>query len=224
MKRNRILSGLIAILVITALLAGCGGGKTTPPDTTTTSNTTTTTTTTSQTNSGDTLSDILGRAQNVVTMKYDMVVTMPGVLATTTATWVKKNKMRMERSMQGITTVILVDQDAKTAYAYMPAQNTAVEAGLTTLSKPAAQQAGSIADYNPKNLGTESIDGKTCLVVEYTAEQAATKMWIWKDRGLPVKWEVTSPTGKITIEYKNYDFSDIPDSMFELPSGVQIIQ
>jgi len=28
--------------------------------------------------------------------------------------------------------------------------------------------------------------------------------------------------GKTTIEYKNIEFVDIPDSMFELPEGVQI--
>ena len=127
-------------------------------------------------------------------------------------------------TMQGITTVSIIDQDAKTMYTYMPAQNMAMKTSLDQAQEPAAAEAASMADYNPKTVGTESIDGKTCLVVEYTAEQTTTKMWIWKDRGLPVKMEMTATEGKTTIEYKNYDFSDIPDSMFELPSGVQIIQ
>ena len=127
-------------------------------------------------------------------------------------------------SMEGITTVSIIDQDAKTMYTYMPAQNMAMKTSYDQAQESATQEAGSITDFNPKTVGTESIDGKTCLVVEYTDEQSTTKMWIWRDRGLPVKMEMTTTEGKTTIEYKNYDFSDIPDSMFELPSGVQIIQ
>ena len=106
----------------------------------------------------------------------------------------------------------------------MPAQNMAVKASYDQTSKPATQEAGSIAGYNPKNLGTESIDGIVCHVFEYNIDSNMAKMWISKDRGLPVKTEMTLTEGKIITEFKNYDFSDIPDSMFELPSGVQIIQ
>jgi hypothetical protein len=35
---------------------------------------------------------------------------------------------------------------------------------------------------------------------------------------------MTDSSGTNTIEYKNYDFSDIPDSMFVLPAGVTIVQ
>ena len=159
-----------------------------------------------------------------LTMKYDVVVTMPGFPATTTTTWVKKSKMRMEMTVQGITTIVLVDQDAKTSYTYMPAQNTAMKTNYDQAQEPAAAEAASMADYNPKNLGTESINGIVCQVFEYNINGNMAKMWFWKDRGLPVKMEMATTEGKIITEYKNYDFSDIPDSMFELPSGVQIIQ
>ncbi len=230
MKKNKIMPGLVAILVITALLAGCGGGNTTPPDTTTTPNTTTTTTTTSPTKSGDTLGEILGRAQNIVTMKYDLVMTTtvmttPNTTTTTTTrTWVKRNKMRMEMSINGMASISIVDQDAKTMYTYLPAQNMAMKMSLDLAQKPATQEASSIMDYNPKIVGSETIDGQACQVTEYTIEYVTTKMWISKDRGLPVKSEITQRDAKTVMEYKNYDFSDIPDSMFELPPGVQIIQ
>ncbi len=134
--------------------------------------------------------------------------------------------MRMEMSMQGITSVFLVDQDTKTMYSYMPAQNMAMKMSYDQAQKPATQEASSITDFNPKNLGTESIDGIVCYVAEFEYDVGGnmTKMWIWKDRGLPIKTEMTTPEGKTTMEYKNYDFSDIPDSMFVLPAGVNIIQ
>ncbi len=222
--KKRIAWLLVPFLMgISLVLASCAQSAQTTPTTSTVPTTSKTATAAPQPTSGDTLSEILGWAQNIPTMKYTVVMTMPGVPATTTTTWVKKNKMRMEMSMQGITTVLLVDQDTKTMYSYMPAQNMAMKMSYDQASKSATEEAGSIAGYNPKTVGTESIDGKACLVVEFTVEQTTTKMWIWKDRGLPLKTEMTTTTGKTTIEYKNYDFSDIPDSMFDLPSGVQVI-
>ena len=39
-----------------------------------------------------------------------------------------------------------------------------------------------------------------------------------------MKVEVTTAQGTMTVEYKNIDFSNIPDSEFELPPGVQIME
>jgi hypothetical protein len=36
--------------------------------------------------------------------------------------------------------------------------------------------------------------------------------------------EATTTAGKTIVEYKNMEFVDIPDSTFELPPGVEIIQ
>jgi len=48
-------------------------------------------------------------------------------------------------------------------------------------------------------------------------------MWIWKEKGFPIRIEMTSIEGTFIIEYKNIEFTDVPDSMFELPEGVQIV-
>lgn len=220
------------LIVLSLMLASCGGSAPTTTNTTTTttdtstktSTTSTTTADTSKAASGDTLEEILSRAPDISNVKYTIVLTAPGVPATTTTTWVKKRKMRFEMSVQGIDTIGIVDYDANTMYSYLPAQNIAVKASVDQASEPATQEASSIADYNPKNLGTESVDGIVCQVFEYNLDGYMTKMWIWKDRGLPVRTEQTTPQGKIIVEYKSYDFSDIQDSMFELPPDVQIMQ
>jgi hypothetical protein len=49
-----------------------------------------------------------------------------------------------------------------------------------------------------------------------------TKEWIWEEKGLPVRIQSTTSHGTSTKDYINYDFSDIPDSMFQLPVGAQI--
>jgi outer membrane lipoprotein-sorting protein len=153
-----------------------------------------------------------------------MEMTAPGVSLMTQKIWIKKNKMRTEMTTNGVTVITLIDQDANVMYTYMPAEKIAMKTTLNnTAPVPATDKAQSVESYSPKIVGTEIADGKVCLVVEYTADGTVTRMWIWKDRGFPVKVEATGAEGKTLIEYKNYDFGDIADSMFELPAGVQII-
>lgn len=229
MKRSRIVLGLVAILVITALLPGCGGGKTTTPSATspatTTPSKTTPSVTTPSTPTGKTLSEILGMSSKIVLIKYDVLITGPGIPTITTKVWLKKNKMRTEINQQGVNAVMLIDTDAKTMYVYMPAQNLAIKMPFdpTQVPKAPTDEAKSILNYNPKVVGTESIDGKVCSVIEYTSGQGSVKTWIWQDNGLPIRTEITSGADKTTIEYKNIYFTDIPDSMFELPEGVTIM-
>jgi outer membrane lipoprotein-sorting protein len=133
--------------------------------------------------------------------------------------------MRTEMTRQGTNVVTLIDNDARTMYAYMPSQNLAMKIPFDPSQAPEspAGAAGSILNSDARITGAETIDGKVCSVVEYTSDQGSVKAWIWKDKGLPVRIETTSSTGKTVIEYKNMDLSDIPDSMFELPAGVTIM-
>jgi len=130
----------------------------------------------------------------------------------------KKNKMRMELTQGGLAIVQLIDWDAKTMYTYIPAQNMAMKMDTGT----AGPNPTDIAQYQPVVVGTETLDGKVCLVVEYTAQGVRTKSWIWKDNGFPIRIETSGAQGASVIEFKNIQFTDIPDSVFQLPAGVQI--
>ncbi len=198
--------------------------KTTPP--VTSSATTTSKTIQSTTTTGKTLSDMLGLSSNIVSIKYDMLVSGPGIPAMTMKTWVKKNRMRTEMTQQGTNVVMLIDNDAKTMYTYMPDQNLAMKIPFDQNQVPAspADQAKTITSSNARVTSTETYDGKVCTVVEYTSGQQYYKAWVWQDKGIVIRLEATiSGTGKIISEYKNIDFSDIPDSMFQLPAGVKIM-
>jgi outer membrane lipoprotein-sorting protein len=136
----------------------------------------------------------------------------------------KQNKMRTEVSAGGVTAILLIDHGAKTIYSYMPEANIAMKMDYAQqASQPVTEEVAPIIDYDPHNLGTESIDGVSCQVYEYSFDGYETKIWLWKDRGLPLKIEMTTAEGKMTTEYRNYDFSDIPDSMFELPADAQVL-
>ncbi len=220
--------GLLAVIVVVyfgvgpgAKGGGIGNNNTAPPVTTTTSTVNPPLTTTT----GKTLVELLGLSADITSMKYDLLVTGPGLPTTSTKTWLKKNKMKTEVVQQGTTAVMLIDNDAKTMYSYMPAQNMAIKLPFdpAKLLQSPADDIKAIQNNNAKVIGTETVDGKICTVVQYSGSQGTVKTWVWQDKGLPIRSEVTSSTGKTVIEYGNLDFSDIPDSTFVLPAGVKIM-
>lgn len=204
--RKTIVFGSILIFAV-LVLVGAGCGEKEPGD--------------------ESLADILDKAKDVTSFKYDMVATAPGETAITTTMWRKGEKMRMEGTFEGQSMVYLVDAGEQLAYAYFPAENTAMTIGLSKAQETAGdsptEQSGSVLDYNPVTLGTEVLDGKTCLVIKYTDEIGETKMWLWTRYGLPIRTEMTTAQGTSVAELKNIDFGNISDSMFELPAGVQIM-
>jgi outer membrane lipoprotein-sorting protein len=233
MKKHIIVFGLLTVLLITTLLAGCGGGgggtstttpggvttspggATTSPGGTTTSPVTTTTTVTT----GDNLENIISQAASFPTVYYEMVSTISGTMTMTVKYWMKNRKVRAEMSDTGIIT--LMNMDTHTMYMYTPATNTAVKMVYDASQVPG--NPNQILDYTPNVVGTETIDGKVCTIIEYNYGQASVKTWIWNDKGYPVRMETTSNGVTSVVEWRNFNFSDIDDSMFELPEGVEII-
>ncbi|MBI2853709.1 MAG: hypothetical protein HYX87_02150 [Chloroflexi bacterium] len=207
--------------------------RTTPPVQTTspapspsTSFTTTTApktaTITATTTPGDGIADVLGLAQNIPSMKYTMVTSGAGTGGIQMTVWVKRDKMKAETTFGGRAATLYIDSAAKVMYAYQPAENTAVKIPFNP-TQSASSQSDLIRRSNPKLVGTETVGGIGCAVYEYSIDGTTTKAWIWKDRGVPIKIESNTPQGKGVIEFKDYDFSDIPDSEMVLPAGANII-
>jgi len=188
---------------------------------------------------------ILARAKGVTSVKYEIVPSYPGATAVSPLmmmpkkVWAKGNKIRVEMTYQEEDAVNILDADAKTGYVYLPEQNMAIKQPFTVppiTGEPTvfaftcpADWAEWIADGKPLVTGSETVDGKECLVAEITVEQTTVgrrvegKVWIWKKYGIPIRIEVPNPQGGTMVtEWKNVEVVDIPDSMFELPAGVQI--
>jgi hypothetical protein len=214
----------------TARTTSTTAGATTSSGTKTTASsvvtTTKTTTTTAKSSSATTaaLGDILGRAKDRISVKYDMIITSPDAPEVTQTIWAKANKIRMEMTTGGEKMIVLVDRDAGVMYTYLPDENMAIRQTLDDTAPSSATDAiQSDEEHAPRIIGTETLDGKRCLVVEYRGDDEVVKMWIWEDTGFPLRQEIATTGGKVVIEYKNYDFSQIDDSVFELPAGVEII-
>ena len=215
---NLKIKNLIIILVLligVSFFSGCigekqGGEQATTPKT------------------GESLTEVLAKAKDVVSYKYDAVITTPNQPAITAKFWLKENKMRWEGTYEAQNVVYLIDQDELTSYLYTPAQNIAIKMNFNkaqeTVGESPTEQSESVTKYNPVTVGTEVLDGKTCLVIEYSAGTEQVKMWLWTKYGLPIRTETTTVQGTTVVELKNIEFGDIPDSLFELPAGVQPMQ
>jgi hypothetical protein len=241
------------LIIASLLLAGCGGtsnntvsttktttstqastgtaqtttstspGAVTQTTTSTSSTTTKTTIPTSTTSTGQNLSEILGVAAGITSVKYDMVTTGTGMPTTTQTMYIKGKKIRMEMSAEGQSVVNIIDGDAQVMYMYMPDENTAMKMDFGQAPQSVTDEAQEISGKQPTVVGTETIDGKVCVVIEYVDTQATVKSWIWKEKGLPVRSEIKTSEGTTTIDYKNFDFSNLDDSLFQLPEGVEIM-
>ena len=173
------------------------------------------------------LAGILGLGANIPAVQYDQTTTIPGQPTVAWHVWMEGQKLRMEMSAEGQTMIYITDYSAMTVYMYYPAQNMAMEMDISTFGGAATDATEDIEQYDPTIIGTETLDGKACLVVTYDysgqGTNATSKMWIWKDYGFAIRVETTVQGVTTIIETDNIVFGDIDDSMFELPEGVQII-
>jgi outer membrane lipoprotein-sorting protein len=202
-------------------------GTTTPTATGTQTATATATATQTQppttTAGGSSLADILGQGAAIHSMKYDMIMTVTGQPTVTVTVWMKEQtKIREEMTAEGSTIIMIFDMEEGVMYMYQPDQGMAMKMTLDTGQVPEDPlgDTSGILDYNPDIVGTETIDGKSCMVIEWTTSEGTVKEWIWAQYGFPLRMETTTSQGTTIIEFKNIDFSNIPDSMFELPDGV----
>ncbi|HEY54856.1 MAG TPA: DUF4412 domain-containing protein [Dehalococcoidia bacterium] len=228
---------LIALALVVVMVLGCislvacnggdGGGVTVPPagGTTTPAGGETTTPPPDETTTPpeETLEDILGYGAGITAVQYEMVITAPGVPEMTTNVWIEQDKMRTEMTEGEETVIMIADFGEQVLYMYMPDYGMAYEMAFTAPTESALEAAQSIPDYEYTILRTETLNGMECLVVEYASPEGTAQMWIWKDYGFPIKTVVTTPQGTITSEFRDIQFGDIEDEMFELPAGVTII-
>jgi outer membrane lipoprotein-sorting protein len=172
---------------------------------------------------GEDLGDILGHGTGIDSVSYIMETSGPGMPTMSVQMWVEEDKMRMEMEEVEQHMIYLANYDTGKGYMYMPDLDMAYEMDLSQIPPPDYEGVQDIPDYDYTIIGTQTKDGKVCLVVEYSAAGATVKSWIWKEHGFPIRTETTTAEGTVTVVFKNIDFGDIPDSKFELPPGVQIV-
>lgn len=79
---------------------------------------------------------------------------------------------------------------------------------------------------NLKVIGKEDVNGEPCYVVQTKniIGQYEMKMWIHRKYGIMMKMEAEAPEGKMLVEVKNLKVGDVPESEFEIPSDIKIME
>jgi outer membrane lipoprotein-sorting protein len=178
------------------------------------------------------LQDLMTKSEQIKSMKFDMVMSN-GLM--TSKMYQKGHKSKMETNMMGMNMTVITDGDQKILYTWMVDQKKATKTDLT--KETPVQSQANVQDFWDSDLvvtGTETLEGKVCTVVDYnktTTEGKMTgKIWIWQEKGVPLRMDttMTSTSEKgmnltVTIEFKNYEFVDLEDSLFVLPTDVEIV-
>ena len=251
MKHLLMAISLIILLVMLCPLSACGESATTStssspttqeqtttpttttpaittPDQTTTpaSATSTETTTPNTTATENPLTELFSKWSSREAVRYDLHV-KTSEMDITGNIWQKEGKQRAEYIQDGQTFVMIFLLDEEIMYTYMPDENTATKMALDrnqivhgTMENDMLE----ILDHDPVIAGTEEIDGKSCTVITFTADDNDITLWVWTETGFPLRTETTMNGEDTVMEFLNVDFSDIDDSVFEIPEGTQIIE
>jgi outer membrane lipoprotein-sorting protein len=173
---------------------------------------------------GGDLDEIIANYTGFNAVSYTMEASGLGTPTVEMRVWMEGNKVRVEMDEQGQHIIYISNYDTGKAYMYMPDQNMAMQVDISMAPQPEYEDVQDIAGYDYHVIGTETMDGKVCLVVEYSAAGATVKSWIWKEHGFPIRVETTTSQGTMVAVFKNISFGDIPDSLFEIDPGVTIME
>jgi len=188
----------------------------------------------------ESIQTILTKAETIESMYYEITASINmsqfGSQTATVKIWQKTPYLKEQITgvADGVTTTISVIQRPEGMYFYDTAQGKYV---LKTKAQPLAtsfvtslqyldteQIKNFVNNHTSMNYETETIDGKTATVFQYTPFQGENvmtiKMWIWNEKGVPLKayFTMTMEESTMTMDFtfSNYSFSDIPDSTFSV--------
>ena len=173
---------------------------------------------------GSALNDLMARARANTEYSVEFRMTA-GTVPITGKSFFKGKKMRQEMGTGQEAVVVIVDLDTKEATNFMPALGLAFKVDFTQVAMDAQRPDDRVGQLpaNARQVGTETVDGKPAVVFEFTEQAATNKMWIWAEKGVPLKVETTAAGQKTLIEYLNYQFTPQPDNLFTLPAGVSLM-
>jgi outer membrane lipoprotein-sorting protein len=237
---KKIIEFSLTLIMVAMLFAGCGGSgeKTTTVATITTTSAAATTKATTSTapttttgikttvatttaTSGNAFSDLLAKSTGITNFYCEIKITVPAGVQNYKY-WVKMGnpiKFRMEISAAGQT--MLMIYDGQYYYMYDPASKVAYKMSAASAEQyaSASGDASDATQYNPVLVGSETVNGVDCYVYQYTLQGTTTKMWLSKQDGLTIR----IASGTMTMDYTNYKFDTIADSMFMLPSDAMMM-
>jgi outer membrane lipoprotein-sorting protein len=133
----------------------------------------------------------------------------------------KGDKIREEISAGKESSVMILRLDKKVSWTLMP-NNQYVEVALPF--DPANPQAYAKTEYEEKVIGTETVNGVVCQVIQTTYKDPKYGImikWVPSKNEIALKIQTKDSSGKVTstTEFSNITKAQQPASLFELPAG-----
>ncbi|NLM36603.1 MAG: DUF4412 domain-containing protein [Firmicutes bacterium] len=128
-------------------------------------------------------------------------------------------KIRQEITEGDTVTVTILRLDKKVSWTLLPDQQ------YMEVSFPFdPNQLNSEFEYEMKTLGSETVNGYDCQIIQYTYKErkyGILVQWFSEELGFAVKTQTKDAKGKVTstIEYRNIVEGKQPDELFEIPNG-----
>jgi len=130
---------------------------------------------------------------------------------------------KMRTSMPGGAGYMIMDLDQRTSYMVMNANMCMQTSTPQAQQNPFSQARNATVERSPA--GTDTVDGHPCKVENVTVtpqngQPSKMKLWEAQDlKGFPIKIEMQSSRGPMTIEYKDISFSEPEASLFAHPDN-----
>jgi hypothetical protein len=169
----------------------------------------------------------VAQAQNPFEIKqFSATVVMSGVPATPAQghgdmkVYRSGDKMRMSMGSMGYMVMDLVEH---TNYMVMNGGGMCMQMNASGQHNPFSEAQGATVDRTPA--GNETVDGHACKVENVTVtphDGQPTKMKVWEAedlKGFPVKVEMQSKNGPITLLYKDVSLTEPAASLFTHPDN-----
>jgi outer membrane lipoprotein-sorting protein len=133
------------------------------------------------------------------------------------------NKIRQEMTVGKATSVSILRLDKMVSWTLLP-NNQYIEMKIPF--DPANPGANSDIQYDTKNIGTETVNGYACQVMQTTYKDkkyGITVQWVADKLGFAIKTQTKDAGGKVTstMEYSNIVMGAQPASLFEIPAGYE---
>jgi outer membrane lipoprotein-sorting protein len=206
MKKQTALLILCGTLVCILLFSGCSSNK--PA-------------------ASESIQDILAKAQTIHSVKYNVTIILAQGNGTannrTLTVWEKPPYMKINSSMGDRYQVFIVRPEGlyigiEGSDKFSKINGSSPEPSLMTQSEILR------SNISFRIVGNETVNGVATTVLQYSTTTSGgtttTKVWIWNDKGIPIKTQETVVMGEMTFVttkvMNNFDFSNIPDSEFDL--------
>ncbi len=168
-----------------------------------------------------TLADIMKRWPSSFVMKMTIEDTESGQTHETVMTMKMGDEGPEKIKMQAAEELgtMVIDYQEKMMYAWDEGEGQGMQVPLTEAEAQDPANPYDNADPNAKITGSETVDGVDCWVVETSEDGETVTSYVAKDTGLVKK--VEHPRGTITYEYAQ--INEVPDSAFEVPSDIEMM-